>query len=282
MLVEPRVLLTIDYESWTTLRLSDGKKPTSWRKELDDGFVSDTLDDILQIFNQKPITFFLSGEAVSWFPEIPSKITKSGHEVGFHAFGHRKLSDGKQITSDFEKSAYWLKKHNVIGFRSPIVTLPSNAYKNMADIGFEYSSSTYAPVGKHIKKNGIWELPISTENIFGNDLQWRWPRNLSLKLFLQGEFPYGSGFAIPLLGKKILSWIDNCIKDGQSPVLVLHNFQLAQPGTFFKKIFRGKPGNLLQLIYLINCRELVISILRNFPVGRMDHWLKEIKNGGSN
>ena len=278
-MIEPRVILTVDYESWTTLRLSDGKKPSSWRRELDEGFVLDSLQDILSIFDKNAITFFLSGEAVSWFPEIPIMIEKAGHEVGFHAHGHRKITQGSQIISDFEKSDSWLKKCKVTGFRSPIVTLPSDAYTYMADLGFEYSSSTYAPVGTHIEQEGIWELPISTEPIFGKTMQWQWPRNLSLSLLLQGELPYGSGFMIPILGEKILKWIEKCISSGKSPVLVLHNFQLVQPEDFFNKIFRGKPGNVLQLLYLINCRELVLTILRNFQVSRMDQWLAELKNG---
>ena len=108
----PRLLLTIDYESWFAPSRRYDFLPPETRYQLDAETSRHAIDPILEIFGDSKVTFYLVGEMVGWYPELPEKISNAGHEVGFHCHIHRKLDDAKEIEKDLIASADWLQKYN--------------------------------------------------------------------------------------------------------------------------------------------------------------------------
>jgi peptidoglycan/xylan/chitin deacetylase (PgdA/CDA1 family) len=110
-MVEPRVLISIDYESWVAMRQSEfNYAPSDQRLEMDDGFTADSLDELLDILNGKVISFYLLGEIAAWYPQVPEKITAQGHELGFHGHFHRSLLDVADLEKGLQLSGPWIKK----------------------------------------------------------------------------------------------------------------------------------------------------------------------------
>ena len=137
----PRLLLTIDYESWfAPSRRYDFLAPET-RYQLDAETSREAIDPILDVFGDSKVTFYLVGEMVGWYPELPEKVSNAGHEVGFHCHIHRKLDDAKEIEKDLIASADWIKKFNVRGYRAPMINTVEEVYPLLANHNFSYSSS---------------------------------------------------------------------------------------------------------------------------------------------
>lgn len=277
-MVEPRVLISIDYESWVAMRQSEfNYAPSEQRLEVDDRFTVDSIDELLDIFSGKRISFYLLGEVAIWYPEVPEKIVSRGHELGFHGHFHRSLRDLADLELGLQLSSSWIKQYNATGFRAPILRMPREAYNLLAHTGFTYSSSLYGPTGSLQKLDNVWEIPVSTfELVKKKEVSWWFPRDFTPRLASQFEFPYGSSMMIGLLGDKINYWIENELGQGKSPVLVLHNYQLVQPEGWprqMQKTFFEMPWVKL---FTIPRRQWLEKLIARFPVGTIGEWLDEV------
>jgi hypothetical protein len=76
MTPSPRLLLTIDYESWFAPSRRYDFLPPETRYQLDEETSRRAIDPILDIFGASKVTFYLVGEMVGWYPELPEKIQK--------------------------------------------------------------------------------------------------------------------------------------------------------------------------------------------------------------
>ncbi len=275
MTPSPRLLLTIDYESWLApSRRYDFLAPEK-RLALDDGFARDAIDPILEKFGDAKASFYLVGELVEWYPELPQKIFDAGHEVGFHCQVHRPLNVVADVEHDLSHSIEWRKKYKVHGFRAPMINTVEGVYPLLEKNGFTYSSSLYAPTGTILQKGKIWEIPASTLPLLGKPSTFHAPRRMDLPLVLGGEFPYGSSFMSGLFTKTVFKIIEKEFKAGLSPVLFLHPYEIVSPTRWPARFARDLLANPLLYPFTLNKSSFLNDLLRNFPITTVEAYVSE-------
>jgi hypothetical protein len=275
MTPSPRLLLTIDYESWFAPSRRYDFLSSSDRRILDDGFTHNALDALLERFKDVNASFYLVGELVEWYPDLPQKISDAGHEVGFHCQVHRPLNTVADIEHDLERSTEWRNKYNVAGFRAPMINTIEDVYPILERNGFSHSSSLYAPAGTLIKKGNIWELPVSTLPLFGHPKIIQAPRRMNLPLLLGGEFPYGSSMMSGLFGPVVFKIIERQLKAGLSPVIFLHPYEIIPPENWPARFGRDLLANPLLYPFTLSKSDFLNDILRSFPISTIEDFLKE-------
>jgi len=275
MPVSPRVLLSIDYEPWFALfRHYDGLTDPLQRRDLDEGFTSQAIDPILEQLGDCKASIFLVGEIAEWYPEVPQKIVSAGHELGLHCHIHRPLVNVNELLQDLRASAPWCKQYGVRGYRAPMVGISESAYQLLDEAGFLYSSSIYAPTGTLLQKGNVWEIPVSTLSLHGKNESYTAPRDFSLHLLFSGEFPYGSSFSIGLMGTRIFRIIEQELKRGLSPAIILHPYELVRPAPS-SRLTRDLMLNPLFLPFLRDKSSFLSELLRSFPVSPLGTYLDE-------
>jgi len=275
MPVPPRVLLSIDYEPWFALfRHYDSLADSIYRRDLDRGFTLDALDPMLEQLGDARASIYLVGEIVEWYPEVPQKIVSAGHELGLHCHIHRPLGNVHELAEDIRASASWCKQYGVRGYRAPMIGINEAAYQLLGDSGFLYSSSIYAPAGVILRKGRVWEIPVSTLRFHEKNGTYIAPRDFSLRLLFNGELPYGSSFSIRLMGTRILKIIEQELKRGLSPVIILHPYELVKPAPS-TRLTRDLALNPLFLPFLRDKSYFLSDLLRNFPVSPLRTYLDE-------
>lgn len=276
MTFSPRVLLSIDYEPvFALFRHYDKLTDVEQRMDLDQGFTRDALDPILEQLGAHRASIYLVGEIADWYPEVPRKIVSAGHELGLHCHTHRPLIDVKELAEDLHASAAWCKHYAVRGYRAPMVGISEAAYQLLADAGFFYSSSIYAPAGTLLRKGTIWEIPVSTLRLHGKNDRYIAPRDFSFQLLFGGEFPYGSSFSIGLMGTGLFRIIEQELKRGLSPTIILHPYELVKPAAS-GRLTRDLMRNPLFLPFLRDKSFFLAEMLRNFPVSPLGTYLDEV------
>jgi len=275
MSVTPRVLLSIDYEPWFALfRHYDSLTDPIERRDLDGGFTQQAIDPIIELLGDAKASIYLVGEIAGWYPEVPQKIVSAGHELGLHCHIHRPLKNVDELARDIQISSHWLKQYNVRGYRAPMVGISEAAYPLLEQNGFAYSSSIYAPSGVLLQKGNVWEIPVSTTSARRNGL-YDAPRAYTFKLLLNGEFPYGSSFSIGLLGKQILKFIEQDLKRGLSPSIILHPYELVTPPSS-ARLTRDLMRNPHLIPFLRDKSGFLKSLLQQFPVSPLGTYLDEM------
>jgi len=276
MTPSPRLLVTIDYESWfAPSRRYDFLAPET-RFQLDGERSRQAIDPILEIFGNSKVTFYLVGEMVGWFPELPEKISKAGHEVGFHCHIHRKLDDAKEIEKDLIASADWIQHYNVRGYRAPMINTVEEVYPLLAKYNFIYSSSQYAPTGVSVKKGEVWEIPVSTLPLLKKPTEFNAPRYMNLKLVSGGEFPYGSSFISGLFRKTVYNIIEREFKAGRSPVIFLHPYEIITPKGYPQNFIVDMLHHPLLFPFTFNKSKFLKALLKDFPTSSMQDYIKEL------
>ncbi len=275
MTPSPRLLLTIDYESWfAPSRRYDFLAPEK-RHTLDDGFSRDAIDPILEKFGDAKVSFYLVGELVEWYPELPQKIMDAGHEVGFHCQVHRPLNLVEDVELDLRHSVAWRKKYNVHGFRAPMINTVEGVYPLLEKNGFTYSSSLYAPTGTVIKKGNVLEIPASTLPLLGKPSSFHAPRRMDLPLVFGGEFPYGSSFMSGLFRKTVFKIIEKELKAGLSPVIFLHPYEIVSPANWPARFARDLLANPLLYPFTLNKSSFLHDLLRDFSTSTVEAYVSE-------
>lgn len=277
MTPSPRLLLTIDYESWfAPSRRYDFLSPEV-RFQLDDGISRHAIDPILEILGKAKATFYLVGEMVEWYPELPEKILKAGHEVGFHCHVHRKLNDIKEIEKDLHASASWIQKYRVRGYRAPMINTVEEVYPLLEKHNFLYSSSIYAPTGLSLKKDNVWEIPASTLALRKPQTKYLAPRYMNLSLIASGEFPYSSSFTSGLFRRIVYDIIEREFKAGKSPVIFLHPYEIVTPSNYPWRFTKDLLHHPLLLPFTFNKSKFLKELLKNFPTSTMQDYIKELQ-----
>ena len=273
MLPSPRLLLTIDYESWFAPSRRYDFLPPEKRFALDDNFSNQVIDPILEIFADKKVSFYLVGEMIDWYPDLPKKIFEAGHEVGFHCQIHRRLIDEVEIEKDLKASVAWRKKYNVKGYRAPMINTIEGMYPLLEKYNFTYSSSIYAPSGNIVQKGNIQEIPVSTLSLIAKPKKLSAPRNMNLSLILRGEFPYGSSMMSGLFTKTVFNIIEKELKAGLSPVIFLHPYEIISPENFTKKFAVDMLHHPLLYPFTLNKSAFLKDLLKNFPTSTVKDYL---------
>jgi len=220
-------------------------------------------------------SFYLVGELVDWYPELPQKIMDASHEVGFHCQVHRPLNLVADVEHDLNQSIEWRKKYNVHGFRAPMINTAEGVYPLLEKNGFTYSSSIYAPTGIILKKGKIWEIPASTLPLLRKPSNFRAPRRMDLPLVLGGEFPYSSSFMSGLFTKTVFKIIEKELKAGLSPVIFLHPYEIVSPSNWPARFTRDLLANPLLYPFTRNKSSFLNDLLRNFSTSTVEAYVSE-------
>ncbi|MBN8581363.1 MAG: polysaccharide deacetylase family protein [Anaerolineae bacterium] len=276
MTPSPHLLLTIDYESWFAPSRRYDFLPPETRYELDGERSRHAVDPILEVFGESKVTFYLVGEMVEWYPELPEKISNAGHEVGFHCHIHRRLDNAKEIEKDLIASAGWIQKFNVRGYRAPMINTVEEVYPLLAKHNFNYSSSQYAPAGITVKKGDVWEIPVSTLPLLKMPTEFHAPRYMNIKLVSGGEFPYGSSFMSGLFRKTVYRIIESEFKAGRSPVIFLHPYEIVTPKGYPQNFIVDMLHHPLLFPFTFNKSKFLKDLLKNFPTSTMQDYIKEL------
>ena len=143
---------------------------------------------LLDLFAEKNIksTFFVLGWVAERYPELIKEIHRQGHEIASHGYAHRRASEQtrEQFREDVVRSQNHLQDllgEKLTGYRAPSFSIGYNnewAFEVLAELGFQYSSSTYPvkhdlygtpdwPRFAYLRPEGIVEIPIPTLKLFG-------------------------------------------------------------------------------------------------------------------
>jgi hypothetical protein len=245
------------------------------RRDLDGGFAESALDAVLEQLGSSQASFFLVGEIADWYPEVPAAIIRAGHELGLHCQIHRPLVDVAELAADIDAVSSWAKTYGVRGYRAPMVGIREAAYAVLEHAGFQYSSSIYAPAGVMTQKGGVWEIPVSTLNLFPSTRSSIAPRSFSVGLLASGEIPYGSSFTIGVAGGMVLKIIERELKAGRSPVVILHPYELVTPEVWPARILPDVIRNPLLWPFIWNKARFLAIMLRRFPTSSLGAYLDE-------
>ena len=131
-------------------------------------------------------TFFVLGWVAERYPELIKEIHAQGHEVASHGYAHRRATEQtrEEFTADVTRSKNHLEDllgEELTGYRAPSFSIGYDnewAFEVLADLGFQYSSSTYPvkhdlygtpdwPRFAYMRKEGIIEIPIPTHKVMG-------------------------------------------------------------------------------------------------------------------
>ncbi|MBI5962041.1 MAG: hypothetical protein HY863_01075 [Chloroflexi bacterium] len=275
MTPSPRLLLTIDYESWFALSRKYDNLSSTERFELDDSYSRNALDPILEKLKDAKTSIYLVGEMVGWYPELPQKILDAGHEVGFHCQVHRPLTSISEIEHDLHMSSAWRKKYKVRGFRAPMINTVEGVYPILERNEIAYSSSLYAPTGTLLRKGNIWELPVSTFPLLGHPKNIRAPRRMNMPLVLGGEFPYGSSMMSGLFPRIVFKIIEREMKAGLSPVIFLHPYEIVPPERWPARFARDLAANPLLYPFTLSKLSFLKELLGSFPTSTLADFINE-------
>jgi len=256
-------ILSIDFESWIhfykdILNDKNVAMTSSERKLLDDDWVLEVLDKILNLLDQydQTATFFMVGEIYEWHPEITQKIITKGHEVGYHTHSHLRLNNASVLQNELLKSKKFIENVKPIGFRAPSIFMQKDAMTFLKQSGFRYSSSTYANHKIH-QIDGVDEIPVTTISYRKNNKEkgkFVMPAELTLKMLFT-KIPFGSGLFVSFFGRYmtyVIKWLNK--KKGVPAILFIHPWQLYQPGEIkgFKFKLRVFYHNPLGIFYTKN------------------------------
>lgn len=174
-------ILTIDVEDWF--------QSTFDLKRDIHSIVLQNVENLLELLcsNNIKATFFVQGMVAEAYPQIVSRITENGHEIGSHGYSHINVSvqNPEEFEADILKTKKMLEDLSgceVFGYRAPDFSITKKtlwALEIIEKCGYTYDSSIYPIVNKrygiassprvpyYINEGGLIELPLSTYRIFG-------------------------------------------------------------------------------------------------------------------
>ncbi|NTS75956.1 DUF3473 domain-containing protein [Catenovulum sp. SM1970] len=156
-------------------------KPQNWDElELRVEMSTNRLLDLFAEHSAKS-TFFTLGWVAERCPNLIKRIVDEGHEIASHGYNHQRATEMspqafKKDVSDSKRKLEDISGAPVIGYRAPSFSFNDSnqwVYETLIELGFKYSSSTYPiehdhygvphwPRFKHLRDEGIYELPIPT------------------------------------------------------------------------------------------------------------------------
>jgi polysaccharide deacetylase family protein (PEP-CTERM system associated) len=197
-------------------------------------------EKILAIFRKynKVTTFFVLGEVASSMPYIVKRIGEEGHEVAFHGYSHRGLSElGLEgFRQEVEKGVSLLEhitKQKVLGFRAPNFSLNNRtawALRVLEKHGFKYDSSIFPAITPRFAPyTGLYRLyfpsylDLTQEGLSRKLVEFP----LLSRRFLFLRIPAAGGFYLRLFGCKfILESIRRLNKEGYPAMCYVHPWEV--------------------------------------------------------
>jgi hypothetical protein len=255
-------VLSVDLESWLHKYFIDFE--SSIKKEKDDGYICNATTDILEILEMYGVktTFFVLGEIYEWHPWLIQKLRDSGHEICFHTYNHCRLHREEQLIKELEMGKDFIDEFGPKGFRAPEANIREEFFPILKDWGFEYDSSIYSQFEIFEPIDGFLEIPVSTYQIIKSKMKITYPRNLNMHLLMK-EIPFGSGYFIGLLGKKIQWFIKKMNKNNIPANLFIHPWQVKEEPQRDIDVKMSLHRRVLTFPYNINRKETFEFLLKN-------------------
>ena len=112
--------------------------------------------------------FFIPGGTIEEYPDMVRRVHESGHEIGFHSYGHVNPADlsYEEQRADFEKGLALFErtfKTRPYGYRSPAADMDEKTWDLLDEFGFVYDSTmmkTDFPYLRKTKQGNIVVLPM--------------------------------------------------------------------------------------------------------------------------
>ena len=223
--------------------------------------------------HQAKATFFTLGWVAQRYPRIIRAIVEGGHELASHGFHHVRVTDQtpQQFQQDIRKTKQILEDTggvSVLGYRAASYSICAEnlwAHEELAEAGYEYSSSIYPIRHDHygmpdaprfmyrpLEDSEFVEIPITTSEWAGR----RWPGGGGGYFRF---FPYW-------FSKKLISRVNQA--DAQPGIFYFHPWEIdpeqpRQTGISLKTRFR-------HYINLDRMDQRLQRLLQDFRWGRMD------------
>ena len=228
----------------------------------------------LEVFGEAGVkaTFFTLGWVAERYPGLIRDVVAQGHELASHGYSHVKANTQdpgafRQDVAQTRKILEDIGGVQVLGYRAASYSIDNSnlwAFDELAEAGYEYSSSVYPIRHDHYgmpdaprfafrpSPSGILEVPVTT-------VQWA-GRN----------WPCGGGGYFRLLPYRIYRWGLERVnrEDAQPGVFYFHPWELDPgqprlPGISAKARFR-------HFLNLERMQGRLERLLRDFPWKRMD------------
>jgi hypothetical protein len=80
---------------------------------------------------------------------------------------------------------------------------------------------------------------------------------------------------IGLLSDSVLRILERELKAGQSPVIILHPYELVRPAAFLRRLWRDVVAHPLLIPFTLDKSSFLKKLLRTFPVSPLGSYLDE-------
>lgn len=182
--------MTVDVEEYFQVEaFANNVKIDTWEGQ--QSRIEYQMDLLLDIYAQTNVkaTFFTLGWVAERFPGLITKIVAGGHELASHGFMHQHITKQSQqeFRNDIRKAKDTLEQVSgiqVVGYRAPCFSIKADnpwAHDEIADAGYQYSSSSYpihhdlygvpfAPTTPYQLDSGLIEIPVTTCTFLGKTL----------------------------------------------------------------------------------------------------------------
>jgi hypothetical protein len=99
---------------------------------------------------------------------------------------------------------------------------------------------------------------------------------MNLRLLFLGEFPYGSSFTSGLFPGTVFKIIERAMRDGKSPVIFLHPYEIVPPRRWRRYLAQDLLRNPLLFPFILDKSKFLKDLLKNFPTSTMQDYVKEL------
>ena len=224
-------ILTVDLEEWYHPEYVRTEEIQNKQDR-----ITVTLEKTLDLLDSKNVcaTFFVVGELLEKHPEIVEKINEKGHEIAFHGFFHKPLSELNAETFRSEIDEFGaLIGRKCLGFRAPSFSL-SNRTKWALEVleakGYKYDSSIFP---SKTPLYGSWTAPtrpyrVSHDNVTSEDDNARLLEfSLLVYSFVGVRIPAAGGFYLRFFPITLISRAIKKNNRQRLPAVVFfHNWEL--------------------------------------------------------
>jgi polysaccharide deacetylase family protein (PEP-CTERM system associated) len=191
--------LTVDLEEWFHIfDVERYRDPRGWDRL--EPRIEETTEEVLALLDRRGArgTFFVLGWIARRHPDLVRRIRDAGHEIASHGYFHVRAfdTDPDGVRRDIEESIDTLEELTGLrprGYRAPewsIIRETGWMWELLADLGFEYSSSTVPLTG--MGQRGSPPLPFRVETPAGPIVEF--PIS-TMRGFWEG-LPYSGGLPL--------------------------------------------------------------------------------------
>jgi polysaccharide deacetylase family protein (PEP-CTERM system associated) len=228
-----RCLLSFDIEDWfhahNLQTVTDRSSWTDYESRVER--TATRILDLLEKHDTKA-TFFVLGWVAERTPGLVEEIDSRGHEIASHGYNHKLLYEQSTtaVRADIERSLEVLEPltdQPINGYRAPSFSITDWAADILADLGFEYDSSSFAATGH----DRYGELTVDSERTFATLDNGIIEAQLPLLDFPRISVPWAGGGYFRFIPYPVYRRGVERISSSQDFVFYLHPWELdpAQP-----------------------------------------------------